>query len=386
MSERNGLKPHIVFLAAWYPHDRDPMFGLFVHRHAALMTSDFNVSVLHVTYDREKANGLFVSEQDNVFITNLNIRTRSKVLRWLYFFIGGLKAYRFICRRQGRPVLNHVHVLTRMGVLAAWIKCRRGIPFVVTEHWSRYFPENPTFRGPIRKLATRYVCRKAAVVSAVSEYLAHRMQQKGLKSKKEYFIIRNVVDENVFRLNRGSSGAIRRFVNISCFEDKSKNISGIIDAIDVLRKKRQDFECILVGTGMDYDRMFDYSKQKGLSDFIKFPGLQTKEEVATMLMNADFYLQNSNYETSSVVIAEAQCCGLPVVSTDVAAIPEIVNAENGILTKPGDSELLCRAIDLMLDSFTDFDKNKIRKDAVSLFSGEAVRKQLANLYQSALNS
>ncbi|HBG69357.1 MAG: hypothetical protein A2W93_16110 [Bacteroidetes bacterium GWF2_43_63] len=379
------MKPHIVFLAAWYPDEHDPMFGLFVHKHAVLLTKDFNVSVLHVTNYSWDGNGLFLSEKDGVSIIRLNISTQNRLLRWIYFFVAGLKAYRYICKKEGRPVLNHVHVLTRMGVLAAWIKCRRGIPFVITEHWSRYCPENSSFNGVFRKAFTRCVTRKAAAISTVSLYLARHMHTAGLRNSKPYSILRNVVDESVFKLKNSSPDKqIKSFINVSCFENKSKNIRGMLDAIKELILKRTDFQLILVGTGIDFDEMVQYSEQIGISEFVRFTGLLAEAEVADLLVTMDFYVQSSFYETSSVVIAEALTCGLPVVSTAVAAVPEIVNSSNGYLVNSTKSTELAAAIDLMLDSHKDFDSQQIRQNALNLFSKPAVLKQFNEFYTDTL--
>ena len=386
MLEINELKPHIIFLAAWYPDEHDPMFGLFVHKHAVLMTKEYRVSVLHVTNYSKEANGLFVSKKNGVSVNRLNIRTKNRPLRWLYFLLAGLKSYRYICKKEGRPKLNHVHVLTRMGVLATIIKSRRRIPYVITEHWSRYFPENPTYNGILRKMLTRYVTRKAAGISAVSEYLAANMQKAGLKNPKPYTIIRNVVDENVFNLkNKHIADTNKTFINVSCFENKSKNIRGLLDAVKDLSAKRSDFQLIMVGTGIDFDEMVRYADLAKISDRVKFTGLLSEKEVARLLASSDFYVQSSYYETSSVVIAEALTSGLPIVSTAVAAIPEIVNETNGILVNTTNSHDLANAIDIMLDSFSDFDSDKIRINAMNLFSKSAVINQLTDFYQKALN-
>jgi len=385
LSEISALKPHIVFLAAWYPDEHDPMFGLFVHKHAVLMARDYRVSVLNVTNYSDQSNGLFVSEKDGVSINRLNIKTKNQLLRWLYFFMAGLKAYRYICKKEGRPVLNHVHVLTRMGVLAALIKCRRGIPYVVTEHWSRYFPIPGTYRNCIRKCFTRKACRRSAAMSAVSQRLKDAMLAHGLGDRKKWFIINNIVNETVFDLPVAAPAGTRvRFINVSCFEDRSKNLSGLVECVDQLVGDGLDIECVLVGSGEDFEQIKSLISTKGLENHIIMTGQLNENQVAARMRECDFYVQPSHYENVPVVISEALMCGLPVVATRVGGLPEMIDENNGYLVAPGQMNELCSAIRMMAENHGDFDRQKIRHAAMQKYSSEAVRQQMLHMYSEVI--
>lgn len=375
------MKPHIVFLAAWYPDEHDPMFGLFVHKHAMLMTKEYSVSVLHVTNYSDESNGLFVSEKDGVSINRLNIRTKNRLLRWLYFFVAGLQAYRYICKKDGRPVLNHVHVLTRMGVLAALIKCRRGIPYVVTEHWSRYFSTPGTYRNCIRKWFTHKVCKRSAVMSAVSNRLKDAMLSHGLGNRKKWLIINNIVNEKVFDLPAAQPAGRRiRFINVSCFEDRSKNLSGLVECVSQLVGDGIDIECVMVGSGEDFEQISSLIRAKRLESHIIMTGQLIENQVATQMKECHFYVQPSHYENVPVVISEALMCGLPVLATRVGGLNEMIDESNGYLVEPGHLNELCSAIRMMAENHGGFDRQNIRKAAMQKYSSEAVRQQMLQLY------
>lgn len=379
------MKPHIVFLAAWYPDEHDPMFGLFVHKHAVLMTKEYRVSVLHVTNYSDESNGLFIGEKDGVRINRLNIRTKNRLLRWLYFLVAGLKAYRYICKKEGSPVLNHVHVLTRMGVLAAWIKCRRGIPYVVTEHWSRYFPIPGTYRNCIRKWFTRKVCKRSAAMSAVSGKLKESMLAHGLGNQKKWFIINNIVNEKVFDLPAAKTQGRRvRFINVSCFEERSKNLSGLVECVGRLVDEGLDIECVLVGTGEDFEKIRSLIRLKELENHIILTGQLNENQVAAQMKECHFYVQPSHYENVPVVISEALMCGLPVVATRVGGLNEMIDESNGYLVEPGHLDELCSAIRLMVENYSGFDRQNIRQAALQKYSSEAVRQQLLQLYSEII--
>ncbi len=99
------------------------------------------------------------------------------------------------------------------------------------------------------------VVRNSAAVSTVSENLALAMQSHGLHHQ-HYLVLPNVVDTEAYILvNPSIAKAKKRFIHISCFEDRSKNISGLLRTIGKLAKLRNDFECIMVGEGIDLQKM-----------------------------------------------------------------------------------------------------------------------------------
>jgi glycosyltransferase involved in cell wall biosynthesis len=81
-----------------------------------------------------------------------------------------------------------------------------------------------------------------------------------------------------------------------------------------------------------------------------------------------------------VVISESFSCGLPVVATSVGGIPEYVNETNGRLVAAADEAALLNAILYMLDHYTEFDNERIRQNAVTVFGKQAVAEKLQELY------
>jgi len=385
LSQITDLKPHIVFLAAWYPDERDPMFGLFVHKHAVLMTKEFSVSVLHVTNYSDKANGMVVYHKDGVSVHQLNIKTKNRFLRWLYFFVAGLQAYRYICKKEGQAVLNHVHVLTRMGVLAVWIRFRRRIPYVITEHWSRYFPNPGTYRNVIRKWVTRFVCRKASAMSAVSCGLKDAMIKHRLGVDKQWFIVNNAVNEDVFDLPTDKPNNVPiRFINVSCFEDRSKNLSGLVKCVEMLVIEGLKIECVLVGSGEDFNEISSLIKSKKLEKQFIMTGQLNEMMVADQMKKCHFYVQSSHYENVPVVISEALMCGLPVVATNVGGLNEMIDDSNGYLVEHNSLTELSSAIRMMTENYSAYDRQKIRQAAMHKYSAVAVRQQMLQLYSSLI--
>lgn len=106
------------------------------------------------------------------------------------------------------------------------------IPYLITEHWSRYLPGND-FNGVIRKFVTRKVVKEAAMITTVTKNLGNAMKNHKLLNDN-YKILPNVVDTNMFVPSKHDNKTVK-IIHISCFENKSKNISGLLDALKSLK-------------------------------------------------------------------------------------------------------------------------------------------------------
>ncbi|WP_158022733.1 glycosyltransferase, partial [Hymenobacter coccineus] len=123
-----------------------------------------------------------------------------KVLKLGLWLACQRRGYRAVRRHWGgaAPDLIHAHVLLRTGLAAWWLKWRRGIPYVVTEHWTLYLPARVAQVGRVRQFLTRAVVRRAGALHAVSRALADALGALGARAPRTA-IIANVVDANLFR-------------------------------------------------------------------------------------------------------------------------------------------------------------------------------------------
>ena len=385
-------KIRILFLPKWYPHKYDPMPGIFVQQQAEALTPHCDVAVIYVhpdPYCPNKYEAEF-SEENEVRVLRVYYKVTGnstsfvgKVLSWWRFYRANMKAVHSI--RQFSPDLVHAHVLSRMGYIALKVSRKQHVPLVISEHWSRYFPENNTYKGWMRKLITAYIVKKASLVIAVSEPLKLAMQKLHLDNPN-FRVVPNVVDHEIFTAHPSfSENPLKTMVHISCFEDKSKNISGFLDAVRELSGQRKDFRCLLIGDGPDRDSMIAYAASLGILDtFVSFTGLKTGAALAGIIGEADFTVMSSKYETFGTVVIESLSCGTPVVATSVGVAQDVVNDANGLLVSPGDQHALTLALDRMLDQCRSYNKAAIHADLSGKFNKETVGKQLAELYSKLI--
>lgn len=367
----------VVFLARWYPHKYDPMFGLFVQRHAETVALYDDVTVVYVHPDENAQNKYDIERTNENGVDTIRIyyKKQDKISSvWRYF-----QACRKGLKLTGKPDLIHVHVLTRMGLVAYLQKKLHGTPYLITEHWSRYLPGND-FSGALRKMVTRRVVRNAKLVTTVTENLAKAMQAHQLHNPR-YVVLPNVVDTNLFK-PCPHHNEIPKIIHISCFEDKSKNISGLLESLKLLKEKGVPYQAVLIGEGMDWEAMKQRAVAMALTDRVQFTGLLQGQALVDELAQGDFLVLSSHYENMPVVILEAMSCGMPVVATNVGGISEMVNESNGILVPAGDANALAVAMEQCCNTYNNYVAEELRKQIVERYSKESVGDFIHQLYSS----
>ncbi|MBP6977210.1 MAG: glycosyltransferase [Bacteroidales bacterium] len=390
------LPLHILFLARWYPNRFDPMLGLFVRNHALMASSFATVSVVYVQPVNSNLHKTTIDYKDDQGIrtwcvyypaSSLQLPLIGNIWKGILYLRANIKGIRHAIRQTGKPSLIHVHVLTRAGIPALLLRRRYRLPLVITEHWSRYLPAVNTFRGAIRKWLTRFIVKRAAAVTTPTKNLQDAMKNFGLLNP-HYSILPNLVDTERFvpAWNKKDNAQRKiQFVHVSCFEDRSKNISGLLRVISILATKRNDFQCRMVGVGEDFDRLRKQAMDSGILDhYVVFTGLLEGDQLVQAINTADFMVIPSHFENLPVVIGEAFSCGIPVLSTDVGGISEIITRENGHMIKAHDDQSLADGIEYMLDHHKEYDANVIRKCAEQHFSKQAIVFALKSLYLNAL--
>jgi glycosyltransferase involved in cell wall biosynthesis len=348
----------VLYLSAWYPTERDAMAGLFVQKHAeAVIQQGCDVRVLY---------------SDNVGIA------------WLRDMYKGWKRLR---REWGLPDVVQMNVLDKNGLLALWLKWRYRIPYILVEHWSGYLPINFSFRGGWHGALMRLIAKNASCILPVSQMLEDAMKACGIENA-HWQRVHNVVDD--FFYHPISSFSITpktnkiRFLHVSCFDEKAKNIQGLLRAMRKVAEKRSDFELVLVGTGVDYEQDAAYAKELNFpADMLTFTGEQTPFEVAQWMQQSDCFVLFSNYENAPVVLSECMAVGLPIITSNAGGIPEMVNAQVGVLVDTKNESQLAEAILQFMERPTLYVCQQIQACGQK-YTYAAVGQQLVSLYKEVL--
>lgn len=383
---RSRKNINVLYIPRWYPSRNDSMLGLFVKNHAlAAVTVGYNVTVAYVTRSDEKLiKNILKTSSVNENINEIIVYYRgNSYLSLLFQVLAWIQAIRLAIKQHGKPDLIHAHVLTRTAFIAFIIGKWYKIPYLITEHWSRYYDENLNYKGFIRKILTRFLIRNASACTVVSKRLHKAMHSRGLKFNE--IILPNVVDTSIFK-----PGEIKEepftFVNISCFEDRSKNLRLLVEASNELYKTNKGFKLELVGEGIDRKYIEDYAISLNPDLKVVFSGLKTPLEVSMILQKSRCLVLSSNYETFGIVVFEALASGLPVIVTDVADLKDIVTPDYGIVVPVNDTKALARAMHEMMLKHQEYDSEMLRDFVVDNYSKDSVSITLNKIYQRVINS
>jgi glycosyltransferase involved in cell wall biosynthesis len=107
----------------------------------------------------------------------------------------------------------------------------------------------------------------------------------------------------------------------------------------------------MAGSGELRSQLEELTGQLGLTRSVSFLGAIEHRQVPELLRNVDIFVMPSIREEFGVAAVEAQAMEIPVISTRVGGVPEVVlDGETGILVEPGDSEQLAQAILALIEN------------------------------------
>ena len=126
-----------------------------------------------------------------------------------------------------------------------------------------------------------------------------------------------------------------------------KGLPVLFDALEALHPKHPDLHVTVIGDGPDRAALEE--RARALSDMVDFVGYKSQAEVAETLRRMDMLVLPSFAEGVPVVLMEAMAAGIPVVTTRIAGVPELVeDGVSGVLAPPGDAGALADAISGLL--------------------------------------
>jgi len=131
-----------------------------------------------------------------------------------------------------------------------------------------------------------------------------------------------------------------------------KGFPNLIRACALLVEHGKSFRCEIFGEGPLGNQLHDQIDESGLKELVQLPGPKPQHELRERLAAANAFVLPSVPEAEGgmdnlpTVIMEAMATGLPVVSTTVGGIPEmVIDNETGFLVEPHDVVALAGAME-----------------------------------------
>lgn len=245
------------------------------------------------------------------------------VLLPIHYFI--LKKYVLALHQQKKFATLHANIIFPCGIVAYWLSKKMALRFIITEHWTKI---DKFFSSSLYASFGKKTYDRAHAVTSVSEQLAGTLRKH--TSNKNIVIVPNVIDSHEFYYDANSvKNAQFTFVAVAHWA-QHKNPFYFLEALKILvdRGALSNFKVVMIGEGEQIQKI----KDKSYNFKIEFKGSLSSPDVSRELNKSHVFLHGSDFETFSVIIAEALMCGLPSVVSPVGIGPEVINASNGFVT------------------------------------------------------
>lgn len=245
----------------------------------------------------------------------------------------------------------HVHFANRAAHTALFLKQISGIPFSLTAHGQDFMVD----LGNDDLL--REICAAAQFIAVETNYSGQLLARRCPDSASKIYRVFNGIDLEDFPAPVASpqNGSVRilsvgRLVPFKGFDQ-------LVDACAELARRNLDFTCEIVGDGPEHARLQTKIDSYQLKSRVTLLGSLPREAIFEKMRACDIFAlaslvdRNGASDVFPTVILEAMAAARPVVSTQLAGIPEsVVHGETGMLVPPANADAFSDALaELIVD-------------------------------------
>jgi glycosyltransferase involved in cell wall biosynthesis len=167
-------------------------------------------------------------------------------------------------------------------------------------------------------------------------------------SEVEWIFSSSLESQDFENIDSASTERSQRLI-IICRQEPEKGTATVIEALALLRDEFPNLQLDIVGDGSAADKFRELAGSLGLRDRVLFHGKVDHGRVLELLGRASLFCYPTRAsEGFPKVVLEAMACGLPVVTTRVSVLPELLGAGGGILLDAATPEHLAAAVCLCL--------------------------------------
>jgi D-inositol-3-phosphate glycosyltransferase len=293
------------------------------------------------------------------------------------------------------------------GLVAAQLKEKLGIPFVITFHAlgkvrqlhqgdnDKFPPERMTIEEDIIRRADQIIAECPQDKEDLLKYYGAPSFKIttipcGFSSKEFYPIDKALArrllqlapDESVIlQLGRmvprkGVDNVIRAMAKLKSGKIRLLVVGGEFDEKDVL-------------SNPEIKRLHALSQELGISASVNFVGRKNRDLLKFYYSAADVFVTTPWYEPFGITPLEAMACGTPVIGANVGGIKySVIDGETGVLVPPNDADILARSIDQLVSDkalLERMGRNGVKRVNAD-FSWHMIARQADQLYQRLILS
>lgn len=240
----------------------------------------------------------------------------------------------------------HVHFAGSAARTAFWLKKLFGVNYSVTAHANDIFRDEPRER-------LLQIFGSATVVVTVSEFSLRYLRAEFPAFCDKFYRVFNGVEVERFKESSFPPGC-PLILSVGRYIPK-KGFCTLVEACS--RLEGREFECQIIGNGPLEETLKEQTALLGVDRCVSIAGPRTEGEIKRLLERSRMFVlacaraDDGAMDNLPTVIMEAMAAGLPVVSTNVAGISEMIaGEETGFVVPEGNTGALAHKIALLLDS------------------------------------
>jgi glycosyltransferase involved in cell wall biosynthesis len=361
----------VLHITGWYRSSSDPGAVPFIKEHFEALNRFARGYLLHVEVKQTPGCLLSfryerLSDKEESYIASTSIRVW-RIIELISFVLmmyamrkHGIKRYDVVNFHVAYPNLTYHNIVKRI--------IRK--PFILIEHWTAFHYEFNMPKGSKKLNKIRGIYRQQYPLMVVSRRLGRDIQEFAGCPQKRLRVIPNVVDDTIFYYDPDVVVPNRAFFMVNYWRE-IKDPFPVLNAFTRYLEVFPDAKLRIAGYGPLWNKILSYVEKNKLTDSVFLLGRLCKHQIADELRKASALLHHADYETFSVVCAEAISCGCPVIVNYLEAVAEFIDGSNGILVESGRSFM-----DALLGfDAASFDRAQIARKANARFRPDEVGKQ-----------
>lgn len=297
------------------------------------------------------------------------------------FLQAGHLAYLIKNSEVGHLHAHFAHRTTQVAMLACMLT---GVPFSFTAHAKDIYSAAP--RDLRQKInAARFV------VTCTRANQEHLRQLVEPDQRPKITLAYHGVDLSKFTPAAGEPTTEPPLIlSVGRLVEK-KGFPYLLEACRILKANGRAFRCLIVGEGPERRALGKMVRNLDLTDVVSLPGSCSQEDLVAIYRRATLFalpctvLANGDRDGIPNVLLEAMAMGLPVVSSPISGIPEVVQSGyNGLLPAERDSTALASALELLLQDAALRQRlgSNARSTVARDFDARANAQRIAELFQA----
>jgi len=296
-----------------------------------------------------------------------------------------------------RSDFDIVHVHGNLsGLLVSFIN--EPTPLVFTTHnptpWMCRYESSfeQKFREAAYRLVDANLIKRTDHIVALNQRLKDEIVAKWSIPPSKVTVVPNGVDTRAFCPDSRKAADVRakyRIEGMYClFVGQLRNRKGVDSLLRAFNEiDNNKMKCVVVGDGPERDKLEKLADDFKLHSKVLFTGAVPFEDLTDLYAEAEFFVLPTVAEGSPLVVLEAMASGLPVISTKVSGIPEVIdNEQNGFIVPPRDVHALAECMRVLIedDELRAKMSKTARKKTVASFSWNAVARKTLAVYRKAI--